>query len=185
MFTDRVSKVVILVPMKSTTAIDVAHAFVEHVFCWFGMPQSFLSDRGSQFRSAVFHEICNMLGSSVKHSTPHTPHSHGDVERQNRIINDILRTLSQLQYPDLLATWDQYAKLIQFALNTAVVERHGMTPLFFFFGRHPRIPAAVNLPFSALDPLSLEFVEAFQTRLQQALDLGREGQVRMVAAMDQ
>ena len=184
-FTDRVSKVVILAPMKSTTAIEVAQAFVEHVFCWFGMPQSFLSDRGPQFRSAVFHEICNMLGSSVKHSTPHTPHSHGDVERQNRIINDILRTLSQSQYPDLLATWDQYAKIIQFALNTAVVERHGMTPLFFFFGRHPRIPASVNLPFSALDPLSLEFVEAFQTRLQQALDLGREGQVRMVAAMDQ
>ena len=85
-FTDRVSKVVILAPMKSTTAIEVAQAFVEHVFCWFGMPQSFLSDRGPQFRSAVFHEICNMLGSSVKHSTPHTPHSHGDVERQNRII---------------------------------------------------------------------------------------------------
>ncbi len=40
------------------------------------------------------------------------------------------------------------------------------------------------LPFSALDPLSLEFVEAFQTMLQQALDLGREGQVHMVAAID-
>ncbi len=110
-FTDRVSKldskVVILAPMKSTTTIEVAQAFVEHVFCWFGMPQSFLSDQGPQFRSAVFLEICNMLGSSVKHSTPHTPHSHGDVKRQNRIINDILSTLSQSQYPDLLATWDQ------------------------------------------------------------------------------
>lgn len=183
-FTDRLSKVTVLVPMKSASASDVAAAFVEHVFCWFGMPQSFFSDKGPEFRAAVFHEICQLLGTTVKHSTPHTPHSHGDVERQNRIVNDILRTLSQEQFPDLLARWDEHIKLIQFVLNTSVVHRHGMSPLFFFFGRHPRIPLTSNLPAQSLDPMALEFVQSFQTRLQQALDMGREGQVRMVAAMD-
>jgi hypothetical protein len=36
----------------------------------------------------------------------------------------------------------------------------------------------------ALDPHSLEFVLAFKTRLRQALDVGREGQVQMVEDMD-
>ena len=59
-----------------------------------------------------------------------------------------------------------------------------MTPLFFFFGRHPRVPPALSLPTAALDPLSLEFVASFRTRLQQALDVGRECQVRMAEALD-
>jgi hypothetical protein len=75
-------------------------------------------------------------------------------------------------------------QLIQFTLNAAVVHRHGMSPLFFFFGRHPRIPLTADLPSTAADPQSLEFVQAFQTRLRQALDVGREGQVQMVEAMD-
>ena len=183
-FTDRVSKVAVLAPVRTATAVEVAEVFVQQVFCWFGMPQSFFSDKGPEFRSAVFHEICRMLGTTVKHSTSNTPHSHGDVERQNHIVNDVLRTMSQDQFPDLLAQWDEHVKLIQFTLNSAVVHRHGMSPLFFFFGRHPRIPLTADLPSSAVDPQSLEFVLSFQTRLRQALDVGREGQVQMVEAMD-
>jgi hypothetical protein len=183
-FSDRASKLVVLAPVRSATAVEVAEVFVQQVFCWFGMPQSFFSDKGPEFRSAVFHEICRMLGTSVKHSTANTPHSHGDVERQNRIINDVLRTMSQDQFPDLLARWDEHIKLIQFTLNAAVVHRHGMSPLFFFFGRNPRVPLTVDLPVAATDPQSMDFVLSFQNRLRQAWDVGREGQVQMVAAMD-
>jgi len=119
----------------------------------------------------------------VRHSTPHTPHSHGDVERQNRIINDLLRTSFE-RYPDIRPKWETYAKILQFTMNSQVVERHGMTPLFFFYGRHPRMPSSLSLPTVVMDPLSLEFVESFSTRLQQALDVGRECQVRMAEALD-
>ncbi len=59
----------------------------------------------------MFQEICSMLGTTVKHSTAKTPHSHGDVEQQNLFINYVLRTLSQDQIPDLLAQWDEHVKL--------------------------------------------------------------------------
>jgi transposase InsO family protein len=146
-FTDRVSKVAVLAPVRTATAVEVAEVFVQQVFCWFGMPQSFFSDKGPEFRSAVFHEICRMLGTTVKHSTSNTPHSHGDVERQNRIVNDVLRTMSQDQFPDLLAQWDEHVKLIQFTLNSAVVHRHGMSPLFFFFWATSPHPTHGRLAF--------------------------------------
>ena len=86
-WTERFSKLVVLVPKSnqaaSITALEVVKAFVDHVFCWFGVPTAILSDRGPQFRSAVWHQIWLLLGTTVKHSTPHTPHSHGDVELQN------------------------------------------------------------------------------------------------------
>lgn len=186
-WTERLSKLVVLVPMSnqanSVTASEVASAFIDHVFCWFGLPTTILSDRGPQFRAAVWHQIWELLGTTVKHSTPHTPHSHGDVERQNRIINEMLRTMLHSQFPDILPRWNEYIKLIQFAMNNALVTRTGMTPLFFFFGRHPRVPASLHLPQTSLDPRSLEFVVSFQNRVQQALDKGKEGQVQLIRDM--
>lgn len=181
--TERVSKLVILTPLTEATALAVANALVSEVFCWFGFPVGIVSDRGPAFQSAVFQEICNLLGITLRHSTPHTPHSHGDVERQNRIVNDILRSLAA-QRPEVRAQWDRFAKIVQFYMNTAVVGRHGMSPLYLFFGRQPRSPAAVGLPASSLSPDSLEFVDSFRTRVQIARDLGRESQVRMAEQMD-
>ena len=186
-WTERISKLVVLVPMSnqssSITALEVAKAFVDNVFCWFGVPTAILSDRGPQFRAAVWHQIWALLGTSVKHSTPHTPHSHGDVERQNRIINEMLRSMLHSQFADILPRWNEYVKLIQFAMNNALVTRTGLTPLFFFFGRHPRVPAALHVPQTSLDPRSLEFVTSFKNRVQQALDRGREGQVQLIRDM--
>jgi len=116
-FSDQLSKFVVLVPMKHTTATDVAAAFLEHVFCWFGAPQSLVSDNGPPFSSAVFHEIFRMLGSTVRHSSPHTPQSHGGIERQNRIYNDIVKVLNFNQFPQMAARWDEHVKMIQFFLN--------------------------------------------------------------------
>ena len=89
------------------------------------------------------------------------------------------------QFPDILPRWNEYVKLIQFAMNNALVTRTGMTPLFLFFGRHPRVPASLHLPQTSLDPRSLEFVTAFQNRIQQALDRGREGQIQLIRSMTQ
>ena len=59
-FSDKLTKLVVLGPIKKTGATDAASAFVEHVFCWFGVPHSSVSDRGPHFASAVFHEICGL-----------------------------------------------------------------------------------------------------------------------------
>ena len=70
-------------------------------------------------------------------------------------------------------------------MNSLLVSRTGLTPLFLFFGRQPRVPATLHLPEESYDPTSVEFVASFNTRLQQARDRCREGQVRMIKAMDQ
>ena len=69
-------------------------------------------------------------------------------------------------------------------LNTAVVERHGMSPLYFFFGRQPRLPASPAHSPEALDPAALEFVLSFKTWLQEALDVGRLAQRQLIEKMD-
>ena len=73
-FSERISKLVVLVPLKSesgasVTSKVVAQAYFDHVFCWFGVPKTLLSDRGPQFRSRFWHELWLLLGTTVKHST--------------------------------------------------------------------------------------------------------------------
>ena len=67
-----------------TNTTEVAHACVPvgNAFRWLGVPQTILSDRGPQFRAEGWHQILDLLGTTVTHSAPHTPHSHGDVDRR-------------------------------------------------------------------------------------------------------
>ena len=125
-----------------------------------------------------------MLGSTVRHSSPHTLQSHGAIERQNRIYNDIVKVLNFDQFPQMAARWDEHVKMIQFFLNYSLVGRHGMSPLYFFFGHHPRIPATITLPDEAIDARSLEFVQSFQTRVQEAVDVARLGQLKLDQGRD-
>ena len=92
--------------------------------------------------------------------------------------------MMQTQFADLLPRWDEHIKILQLAMNSAYVARTGMTPLFFFFGRHPRMPATMHLPHSSVDCRSLEFVTSFHNRIQQARDMGRAGQMRLIRCMD-
>ena len=69
-------------------------------------------------------------------------------------------------------------------LNTAVVERHGLSPLFFLFGCQPRLPASPANSLEVLDPAALNFVLSFKTSLQEALDVDRLAQSHLIEKMD-
>ena len=87
------------------------------------------------------------------------------------------------QFPHIEASWDEYVSLLQFALNSAQVARHGMSSLFSFFWQTTSVAGHCGAA-RHLDPLTLEFVTSFQTRLQEALDVGRLGQVKLIERLD-
>ena len=51
--TDRLSKSIIVVPMKETRTIDVAQTLLKHIFQHHGLPTAIVSDRGTQFEHVV------------------------------------------------------------------------------------------------------------------------------------
>ena len=51
--TDRLSKSIIVVPMKETRTIDVAQTLLEHIFQHHGLPTAIVLDRGTQFVSML------------------------------------------------------------------------------------------------------------------------------------
>ena len=78
--------------------------------------------------------------------TAYKPSSNGAVERQNKKIKDILRTIVT---PDNM-DWDKVLEDVQFTLNNTVNETVGETPHYLLYGYDKRIP--VNLLDDAPPP---------------------------------
>ena len=65
--TDHFSKLAQVTQLSSTTALDVAKAFIDNWVIPYGLPVSLLSDNGPQFVSKIVETVCHTLG--PKHLT--------------------------------------------------------------------------------------------------------------------
>ena len=73
-------------PLPNQEATTVAEVLVKEFVCRFGTPQIIHSYQGQNFESAVFAEMCQLLGITKTRTTPLYPESDGMVERFNRTI---------------------------------------------------------------------------------------------------
>ena len=72
-------------------ASRIARLLAEEVIPSFGVPESLLSDRGTNFLSNLIMDLCKMLGISKLNTTAYHPQCDGAVERFNRALKSILR----------------------------------------------------------------------------------------------
>jgi len=91
-FIDRFTKMVHIVPSTITcTAPQFAQLFFEHVVQHHGVPKTLLTDRGPQFMGFFLRAFSRLLGCRSNLTTAYRPSTNGQVERINRVIEEILR----------------------------------------------------------------------------------------------
>jgi hypothetical protein len=75
------TKGVIFIPCRKTfTAMDTANSYINEVYKHFGLPTTLISDRGPQFTSKVFEEICKTFGIDHRKSTAFHLQTDGESE---------------------------------------------------------------------------------------------------------
>jgi len=84
---DQLSKIAHYIP----TTIDVnskgiARLFLDNIFKLHGLPDSIVSDRGTQFVSIFTRSLTDLLAIQQKVSTAFHPQTDGQTERVNAII---------------------------------------------------------------------------------------------------
>ena len=68
------SKMVRAVPTTSNvTSLGVAKLFLEHIWCFFGLPEKVISDRGPQYASIFMKELLRLLEVKAGLSTAYHP----------------------------------------------------------------------------------------------------------------
>ena len=175
-FVDRLSKMVRLVPVKtSIDAEEYAHVFVREVFAKHGLPASIVSDRDPRFTSDFFTQLCNLLGIKQRMSTAFHPQTDGQTERMNRSLEEMLRAFVSPSFLD----WDLKLPCCEFAINNAFTESIRTTPFYLNYGRHPRSPT--DFVFKPSTGPSYTFATDMQSALAKAqacLRIAQERQAR-------
>lgn len=78
---DRFSRWPEAVPIKEITADTVATAFYANWIARFGSPRTLTTDQGSQFETALFKALTNLIGAQRTRSSPYHPAANGIIER--------------------------------------------------------------------------------------------------------
>jgi hypothetical protein len=134
---DRMSKMAHIAPCTDEiTAEEAARIFLHEVVRLHGMPVEVITDRGSQFTSGLWKELCKIWEVKQCISTSFHPQTDGQTERMNRIIEDMIRHFVGPQHDD----WDRHLDAIEFAINDAWQESIQTTPFMLNYGQHPRRP---------------------------------------------
>src|SRR6201995_4671104 len=76
---------------KKIDALATAQIFIDQVWRRFGLPDIIISNRGPQFASKVFQEMCQLLKVDHRMSTAFHPQTDGETERVNQELETYLR----------------------------------------------------------------------------------------------
>ena len=120
-------------------AIETAKLYFQEIFKHHGLSDRIVSDRDTRFTSKFWQELCRLLGTKMAMSTSFHPQTNAANERSHKVIEEMLRCITQLPPTD----WDDKLPLVEFAINDAVHSRTGYTPFALDCGQHPANPTTL------------------------------------------
>ena len=127
--------------LPDQVAPTVAAVLVDEFVSRFGVPLQIHSDQGRNFESAVFSEMCDILGVQKTRTTPLRPQSDGMVERFNRTLETMLTLFTAENQKD----WDEHLPQLMMAYRSAEHETTGRSPCEMMLGRAIQLPVDLLL----------------------------------------
>ena len=157
---DRFSRWYEAVPLRSTTAEAVVEALWIHWISRFGLPNFFITDKGSQFESRLFNEVCEQLGVKHRRTTAYHPAANGLVERIHRTFKNSIRCLIS-RFRD----WERALPSALLAVRTAISDL-GVSPSLLVYGEQIAIPSVLlDLPVTYNEEDVSEFLRSLMSDL--------------------
>ncbi|KAL4083100.1 hypothetical protein QTP88_028430 [Uroleucon formosanum] len=137
---DDLTKYSMGIALPNHQANTIAEAFVTNFVCTHGIPQTILTDQGTDFLSKIFTEVCKLLQINKINTSPFHPQTNGSLERSHRTLTEYLR-----HYVDKkLNNWDEYLPYAFFVYNSTEHTSTGYQPYSLLFGKRLEIPIKLS-----------------------------------------
>ena len=135
---DMFSKFIFVNPLANKDAVTVSNALF-NLFTTFGICDTVISDKGSEFIARVTKEVCAMLGIEQQFTPSFVHHCLGACERTHSTLAERLTPYMKSHY------WDEIVPAITFAMNSSQNSALGYSPFEVIFGQRPKFPLTNNL----------------------------------------
>lgn len=124
------------IPIPNHQANTISEAFVVHFVCMHGIPDTILTDQGTEFLSKIFTEVCKLLEIKKLNTSPFHPQTNGSLERSHRTLAEYLRHFVDKD----LNNWDQLLPYAFFTYNSTEHTSTGYQPHKLLYGIELKIP---------------------------------------------
>jgi transposase InsO family protein len=140
---DKFSKWIEVRPLNNIRS-EQAVAFFTNIIHRFGVPNSIITDNGTQFTGRKFLDFCKDHHIRVDWAAVAHPMTNGQVERANGMI---LQGLKPRIYNDLNKfgrRWMKELPLVVWSLRTTPSRATGSTPFFLVYGAEAILPTDLD-----------------------------------------
>lgn len=137
---DELTKYAECVATPQITAWHVGKILVESIICRYGIPQTIMSDLGSNFTSDVFKEVCKLL--KIRHITATVAHplTVGQIERYHRTLASFMKIYAGTEKDD----WDDWIPYALYVYNTTKHASTNFSPHYLLHGVEAEIPKNIR-----------------------------------------
>jgi transposase InsO family protein len=134
---DRLIKVAHFIPVKTTFGgATLARIYLKEIVTLHGIPRRIVSDSGTQFTSKFWLSLQQAMGTKLDFSTAYHPHSDGQTERVNKVLEDLLRAYELTFDRD----WESNLPYAEFSYNNSYQVSIKMSPFEALYGRRCQTP---------------------------------------------
>ena len=126
-----------------------AKVLVRQWIARWGVPDIITSDRGSQFASDLWLEVCRFMGIARDPTTSYHPQHNGKVERMHRCLKNSLRARLLGR-----ANWLAELPWVMLGLRAAANLDTGVSPSLLVTGQQPALPGQLVVSRANIDDAS-------------------------------
>ena len=127
-------------PLVSKSATEVAQCFVNNFILRYGVPAEIATDRGTEFMSTVFKEVCTLLKINQLTSTAYHHQTIGALENSHKSLGAYLRIQTD-NHPE---EWSKWLPFWSFSYNTSVHTETKFSPYELVFGKKCTLPSNLS-----------------------------------------
>lgn len=148
-------------PISDQTAETVAKCLVSQYISRFGVPLEITTDRGKQFESRLFSELCKLFGSSRIRTTSYHPQANGMVERFHRKLKDSIIARCNSMH------WSEELPIVLLGIRATVKEDLNCSPAELVYGQALKIPGEFFVDTQLSSPVdSSNFVDRLRKHMR-------------------
>lgn len=167
---DYFSKFPMLIPLKATDAKSVAKKLISHWISMFGAPFVIHSDRGTNFESELFRELCYVFGIKKTRTSPYYPQADVLVERLFRTVKPMIA--ATIKDSRNRTDWEDALPIVEMGLRCSFQSTTGISPFEVIYGKRMRLPVCWQFPSSTKLPsknlrTKCEYINELSNKLEE------------------